>query len=424
MKNRILRGVLVALALVAQGAAGFVLVRTEARREASRQALAAVVRDAGRAQALLGELRGAEAALVSPGQDSADWVPRAARLARDAGGALESIGQSSLSPDAREDLAAASRALASFSRASDKVRDLLATDQPFTAASVVFGDAFQQLGTAAAALSSVAPTEAAARDREVSRQRILEASALGGAAAVTLLVLLLLLPRIQPPAGDSEANPAAAGLGLSMALRTAGGTAEAGHAPADLDVGYRAGQAGAGPVAEPARESEQDLEEDTRRETGLPLNTEAEVDLAEAARLCGDLARVKDGGELDALLARAAELLDAAGIVLWIAEPGGTALRPAASHGYSEHALARMKALSGRSEHAVAMAFRSGTLEVVRGTRERPGAVVAPIVTAGGTVGAMAAEIRHGGETSGSVQAVAAILAAQLASLVADTTTS
>jgi hypothetical protein len=60
-------------------------------------------------------------------------------------------------------------------------------------------------------------------------------------------------------------------------------------------------------------------------------------------------------------------------------------------------------------------------MEVVGGTKERNGAVVVPVVTVNGCVGAMAAEIRHGAEASPSVQAVATIIAAQLASLVPET---
>jgi hypothetical protein len=43
------------------------------------------------------------------------------------------------------------------------------------------------------------------------------------------------------------------------------------------------------------------------------------------------------------------------------------------------------------------------------------GAVVAPILSADGCIGALSAEIRGGGETSDSVQALAAIFAALLA---------
>jgi len=127
---------------------------------------------------------------------------------------------------------------------------------------------------------------------------------------------------------------------------------------------------------------------------------------------------VKDAAHLPALLGRAADLLDASGIVLWLAGTEGTVLRPAASVGYSEHTISRMKALSGRSDNAVSVAFRENRMEVVGGTKERNGAVVVPVVTVNGCAGAMAAEIRHGAEASPSVQAVATIIAAQLASLV------
>jgi GAF domain-containing protein len=44
---------------------------------------------------------------------------------------------------------------------------------------------------------------------------------------------------------------------------------------------------------------------------------------------------------------------------------------------------------------------------------------VAPILTADGCIGALSAEIRSGGETSQSVQALASIFAAQLAGVLA-----
>jgi hypothetical protein len=400
MKSRILRSALVVLALAAQGAAGFFLVRVEGQKAAARESFSTLLRDTGHVQTLVGELRGAEGGLVATGQDPAEWVPRLAGLIQNATDALKKIDRAALAPDSTQDLAAATEAVAAFARTSDRVRDLLATEQPLTASSVVFGDAAQHLGTAAAALASVASSQAGAVEREIARLRLLQISALAGAAGFTLIVLLILLPRVERIVADESSPEAtAAGLGLSMTMR-GGGDPELPH------------------------ESEEEIEQEIRRESGLRLNTDAQVDLAEAARLCSDLARVKDGGELAGLLALAAEVLDAAGIVLWIVGPDGSALRPAASHGYSEHALARMRTLSGRSENAVSVAFRTGRLEVVRGTRERHGALVAPIVAAGGCVGAMAAEIRHGAETSPSVQAVATILAAQLASLVAETTTS
>jgi GAF domain-containing protein len=82
--------------------------------------------------------------------------------------------------------------------------------------------------------------------------------------------------------------------------------------------------------------------------------------------------------------------------------------------------LARLPNVPRSANNAAARAYRSGHVEIVRA---RPGiqggAIVAPILTAGGCIGALSAEIRDGGETSESVEALAMIVAAQLAGVLA-----
>jgi hypothetical protein len=74
------------------------------------------------------------------------------------------------------------------------------------------------------------------------------------------------------------------------------------------------------------------------------------------------------------------------------------------------------------ADNAAAAAYRSGTLQIVL---SRPGnssgAVVAPILSPEGCVGALSAEIRHGAETSEAVQALAEIAAAHLAGVLTTT---
>src|SRR5512140_275357 len=369
MKNRILRTILVVLALAAQAAAASFLVRAERQKAAARAAFATLVRETGHAQALVGELRSAEAGLVAAGQEPADWAPRLASLVQRVGDTLGKIDRASLPPESAQDLAAVTEAVAAFARLSDHVRDLVATEQPLTASSIVFGDATQHLGTASSALASVAATQGQALERDVARLSLDEGFALGGTVAWTLIVLLILLPRVTvESAPDSAEGAVTTNFGLALGGPPAAGPG--GNGGFDLDLAWRRQQEAAASSPEPPHETELEIEEDVRRESSLRLNVDAQVDLAEAARLCTDLARVKEQGELAGLLARAAELLDASGVVLWLAGPDGSALRPAASHGYSDHALARMKALSGRSENAVSVAFRTGHLEVVRGGRD------------------------------------------------------
>jgi hypothetical protein len=422
MKSRFVRIALVVFALAAQAAAGFFVYRTEQALASARAEAAVLAVDAVRAQAVIGDLRGAQTSLVANGQDPSFWVPRVAALAKDATAAIEKIDRDRLTADAAQDLAAATAALADFTRTSDRVRDLLATDQPLTASSLAFGDSARYLATAAGALTGVVSSQAAAVEREAIRLRPRESLALAGAAALTLLALLLLLPRPSQETTPAEAEGPAASLALPLTMPAASDLNGLGRFGFDLDIRRPAAPPPTEPLPEQPRESEQAIVDDLKRETALRLNTEAQVDLAAAARLCSDLARVKDAGHLPALLARAAELLDASGIVLWLAGPEGTVIRPAASVGYSDHTLSRMKALSGRSDNAVSVAFREGRMEVVAGTKDRHGAVVVPIVTVTGRAGALAAEIRHGAESSPSVQAVVTIVAAQIASLVVDTT--
>jgi len=141
--------------------------------------------------------------------------------------------------------------------------------------------------------------------------------------------------------------------------------------------------------------------------------------LRKAAELCTNLGRVSDFEELRRLVGEAADVIDASGLIVWMSLPGGKELHPALSHGYSDEMLSRLPPLSRSADNAAARAFRSGQLQIVLA---RPGAsngaVVAPLLTSTGCVGVVSAEIRGGGESSESVQALAAIVAAQLAMVV------
>ncbi len=308
-------------------------------------------------------------------------------------------------------LAIAADALGAFDRTNKRVSDLLADEQPLTASAVVFTDAAQSLANVASALHRAHAHQRAAADEQTARGRLTEAYALGGAAGLTLIVLLLLLPRgAARPIAPEQLAPVAVGLGLSMATTK----------DLDLDLKRPDAAPSAAVPPEPPRESEAQIAADLDREQQLVLDTTPTFDLQQAARLCTDLACVKDTAELWSMLARAADLMDAAGVVVWMGGVGVAELKPAVSHGYSDHTMAKMKSLSTAGESAVAVAFRGGRLEVVPGTSGRNGAIVVPIRTASGCVGAMAVEIRGGAETNLGVQALVTIIGAQLSTLVSE----
>jgi hypothetical protein len=420
MRRRVLRIALALLAVGAEGGTGFLLVQTERAVGAGQASLRALDRDAERVYAMVDDLRGAQPALVATGQDPALWAGKVAGLVDDATVVIGKVDRSALAPGTIQELTLADEALGAFGRTNRRVSDLLADGQPLTASAVIFTDAAQSLAGITAALRRACEHQRDAVDRTTGRGRLTEAYALGGAAGLTLVVLLLLVPRGRVPHGSDGESQAAATLGLSRAAAPPGDPDVFGPGGLDLDLRQLDVMPSVPVGLDPSRELETRVAALGQRETELPLTAHVGVDLEGAGRLCTDLACVRDVGELAALLSRAGDLMDAAGIVVWMGGVGASELRPAVSHGYSDHIMAKMKSLPVVGETAVAVAFRTGRLEVVPAAGGRNGAIVVPIRTAAGCLGAMAVEVRRGGEMSRGVQALSTIIAAQLSTLVSE----
>jgi hypothetical protein len=146
--------------------------------------------------------------------------------------------------------------------------------------------------------------------------------------------------------------------------------------------------------------------------------------LKSAAKLCTEFSRVKDLGDLNTLLGEAATLMEASGLIVWVGSATGADLRPIMAHGYPPQTLARMPLVSRGADNAAAAAYRTGRLQIVLAhPGSASGAIVAPMLAPEGCIGALAAEIKSGGEASDSVQACASIIAAQLAGVLAPAAT-
>ena len=107
------------------------------------------------------------------------------------------------------------------------------------------------------------------------------------------------------------------------------------------------------------------------------------------AKLCGELARVAESRELPHLLERAARVLDASGIIVWIAEPSRQALVPALAHGYEQRVVARMGSIHRDANNAAAAAYRSSEVRTVAGDAVTSGAVIVPLMTSDGCIGVL-----------------------------------
>jgi len=177
---------------------------------------------------------------------------------------------------------------------------------------------------------------------------------------------------------------------------------------------------GASPSVDQAQALTQ-TNEDTRTLEAITVTKIIGADpaaLATAAKVCTDMARVMESKQLPGLLERTAKVLEASGLIVWVADPSGRELRPAMAFGYTDQVMARMGSIPCNAENAAARAFRAGELRTVTGDGSNNGALVAPLVTADGCIGVLSAEMKGGSEKDESSQALASIFAAQLATLV------
>jgi hypothetical protein len=148
---------------------------------------------------------------------------------------------------------------------------------------------------------------------------------------------------------------------------------------------------------------------DARSSTDTALET--------IAHLCTELGRVTDRSDLERLMHGSADVLNAAGLVVWLWNESTEELQPALVCGYSERVLANLPRVRRDADNATAAAFRSGHPCEITATPHTRGALVAPLLAPDGCAGVLAIEWRQGVELASSVRAMTTLLAAALAQL-------
>jgi hypothetical protein len=385
MKSKAVRIALLCLFIVASGGAAYVLWTNEtlARREANaaRQfdsKTFSIERD-------VLELRAAQRSYVAAGQGDEFWIANAAAALERVRTAIDALRAETISADAQSSLDNASSALEDFARQDRRARDYTRNGERLLASDVIFADGIESTGAILASLDQTRAVEVQAREATIARTRRAELIALGTAAFVSVAVVGLLVPNPRHGERASASSTPATGPVTTLDLRPAPQAAP------------RARQPPPAPAPAPPAPS---------------------LDLGSVASLCTDLARVTDTRALPAILGRAATVLDAPGIVLWIADPDGRELSPIVTHGYSQKMVTRLGTILRDAENVTASAFRTSLLQTVETDAVSNGAIAAPLVTPVGCVGVMAAEVRHRGEQDSGKLAAATIVAAQLATLV------
>jgi hypothetical protein len=370
MQRRAVRLILVALLVAAGIGAAYITWdnHTQIRqRLALEQEANARIDRMGAAVAALGA---SQQAYVAPGQQRGDALTRASVLVQqiyDDIGALRRVIQSD---EASPALLAFGAAMDGVVNVDDRAREHLRLEQQLMAADLVYTEARQGIEVLNAQLETIRNAERRRADSERAVLFAREASTVGTIALVWLVGLLAL---VRVPGISREPH-----VSMSVAPEAA--------APAVANAPLRA--------------------PDT-----------SDVDLNGVVTVCTELAQLSSPAALPVALARAARVLDASGLVIWLG--AGEELFPAVGHGYSPAILARIGPVSRTTENPTALAWRAAEMVVVHAEEGTHGAIVAPLFGPSGCFGVLAAEVRNGRERSPGMQTAAALVAAQLSTVVA-----
>jgi len=341
---------------------------------------AAIDRSAEDAAAALANLRASLHAYVAPGQGLAFWSGRSTvqlDTLRDKLVALDTA----LAPT-RESLADLLDGVDQLSTAEKRARLYADRGEFLLAGDVIFTEIRDLMTSASDQIAAARQSLQRHREQRLAGLRQEQAALAIGAVVLWLIVALVLFP-VAPVAVK---DPNEWRQNLAVALKKPAEPAEAKPA---------------GPVepVEPVK-------------PGIPVTA-----IASVGEICSDLSTLSDVGALSGALERAADILGASGVIVWVASNDGGTLAPVATHGFDARLVARIGKVARESSNLTAAAFRENGARVSPATATMPAAVAVAMCGPSGPVGVLSAELRAGRHADDACVALATIFAAQLATL-------
>jgi hypothetical protein len=371
MQKPTTRYIVAAVLIVAAGIGGFFVFDAYRRAtsvDVARRELSSRIE---RMITAAGNFASAQRAYVAPGQPQQPWFERSAMLLQEFGqdqAAIRPLVQSADAATALEDINKHFKAIVVI---NEKVRGYLQEEQNLLAADLIFSEGRDTIDTLVTMLRMLDQSEQQTSALMRSALERQQWGTLAAIAVIWLAGLVLLTPAAQPANHDS---------GLEH-----------------FALSHRA-------LADPGPQ------------TSPQAMPSASVDLVAAAEVCGALARTAEANSLRDVLTRAAAVLGARGIIVWMG--AGEELFPALAYGYDDRIVARLGPIQRNAANATAAAWRSAQMRTVPADGSSHGAIAAPMSGASGCVGVFAAELTEGREQDASTRAVAAMFAAQLAAIV------
>jgi hypothetical protein len=373
MNSRLIRILIVVIAIAIGLTTGYFLQKIDGDINAQRASADTLREQAAALSATIADVRAGQFAYVARGQGEAFWISRVESLMPTLQTEIAAFGASLTTPAAQSAFRAGSAALENFRTLDSRVKEFVQSGNALLATDLIFSDGLESTETATAQMMAALNEELQMRSSSIGALRSRQLAVLSGGAGAFVLLM------------------------MGLAITGAAGA-----------VSKEAESAPVAPV------------EPVRFEAPLPKARAAVTPkLLRTAQLCSELARVGESQQLPSLLERAAKVLDASGIIVWVAEPSRQALTPAISHGYEDKVVSRMGSIHRDANNAAAAAYRSSEVRTVAGDAFTSGAMIVPLMTSDGCVGVLSAEMKGGSEKDESSQALASIFAAQLATLVA-----
>jgi CHASE3 domain sensor protein len=375
---------LVIVCLAASAAAAFLIWTFEQQLRSQQSASRDFTSAALAARVAVSDLRGAQQGYVAAGQGPDFWFARVTAITTDLRTDLASLKSLASSPEASIAIEDAAGGLQDFEQMDRRARDFAHAQQLLSASDLIFADGFDLTKKTGDAVDRALAAELADRNGVLSFLKRREAYALAGGSTVIALVVVLLLPVPRRKVPDEVSMPASPAPVPDVSRETLAD-------PTDVGVLTK-------PVLlQPAQRT---------------------VEMGELSAVCADLAKVTDTHMLPPLLERAAGVLEATGLVVWIADPDGRELSPILVHGYPPQLATRLGTIARDAANVTASAYRTGLLQTMKGDTISDGAIAAPLVASSGCVGVLAAEMKNGGEQHDGMLSAARIIASQLATLV------
>jgi hypothetical protein len=387
MYSKPTRMTVVVLGLILTLAAGYRAFDDETSLSRERQGAALADATVGKALELLLDIRASLHAYVAPGQGLPFWTKRAEdnidalrQTLVSLDGMTAPIGRSlSESLDGIDQLTAAER----------RARAYVSRGELLLAGDVIFTEVRDLLASATNQVDSVRGELKRRHDQGAAAIRNEQVMLAGGVLAIWIAIALFLMPTETRPAVK---DPAEWRHELKETLSKPAPTPAVLVTPAPLAPAVPQ-------VLEPRAPSV------------------AVASVRETSEICADLSALSDPGALQGTLGRVSAVLDATGLIVWVASNDGKFLSPVATHGFDATLVARIGKVPRDGHNLTAAAFRDNTPKVSPPTETAPAALAVAMCSPTGPAGVLSVELKPGQSVDEAKIALASIIAAQLATL-------